>query len=58
MLFHIFHAFKVMERVLLVRLMGLVVDRIQMGFLPGRSTTDAVFVVRQVQERYGESGTE
>ena len=27
-------------------------------FLPGRSTTDAVFLVRQVQERYAERGTE
>ena len=24
----------------------------QFGFLPGRSTTDAIFVVRQLQEKY------
>ena len=29
-----------------------VIDECQFGFVPGRGTTDAIFVVRQLQEKY------
>ena len=28
------------------------IDDFQFGFVPGRGTTDAIFVVRQLQEKY------
>ena len=28
------------------------INEIQFGFLPGRGTTDAIFIVRQLQEKY------
>ena len=28
------------------------IDESQFGFVPGRSTTDAIFVIRQLQEKY------
>ncbi len=34
------------------------VDPMQRGFVPGRSTTDAVFVLRRVQEEYLEKNKE
>jgi len=47
------HGMKVMERILERRLRRVVsVDSMQCGFMPGRSTTEAVFVVRQLQEKY------
>jgi hypothetical protein len=47
------HSMKVMERVLERRLRELVhVDEMQRGFMPGRSTVDAVFAVRALVERY------
>ena len=28
------------------------IDSMQFGFMAGRSTTDAIFIVRQLQEKY------
>ena len=28
------------------------IDKMQAGFMPGRCTTDAIFLVRQLQEKY------
>jgi hypothetical protein len=45
------HAMKVFERVVEKRLRGSVeIDDMQFGFRPGRGTTDAIFIVRQLQE--------
>jgi hypothetical protein len=47
------HAMKVVERVLEKRIREQVkVDKMQFGFMPGKGTTDAIFVVRQMQERH------
>ena len=44
---------KVMERIVESLIRQLVsTDDSQFGFLPGRSTTDVIFVVRQLQEKY------
>lgn len=49
------HAMKVFERVIERRLRSTVqIDEMQFGFRPGRGTTDAIFVVRQLQEKYME----
>ena len=47
------HALKVFERVI-ENLLGDKVDigSMQFGFMPGKGTTDAIFVVRQAQERF------
>ena len=29
------------------------IDAMQFGFMPGKETTDAIFTVRQMQEKYG-----
>jgi hypothetical protein len=43
---------KVLERVVERRIRNIVrIDEMQFGFTPGRGTTDAIFIVRQVQER-------
>ena len=42
-----------MERVIEGRLRKIVrIDSMQFGFMAGRSTTDAIFIVRQLQEKY------
>ena len=42
---------KIVERVLEKRIRALVeVDDMQFGFMPGRGMTDALFVVRRMQE--------
>ena len=47
------HAMKVLERVIETRVRKIVkIDSMQFGFMAGRSTTDAFFIVRQLQEKY------
>ena len=47
------HAMKVLERVIEERLRKIVkIDSMQFGFTSGRSMTDAIFIVRQLQEKY------
>ena len=47
------HGTKVVERVLESRLWSQVaVDDMQFGFMPGKSTSDAIFIVRQLQEKH------
>ena len=47
------HVFKILEKVLEGRLREVVpIHRQQFGFMSGKNTTDAVFIVRQVQEKY------
>src|SRR2546425_8755079 len=44
---------KVLERVIEARLRKTVkIDEMQFGFCPGKGTTDAIFIVRQVQEKF------
>ena len=44
---------KVLERVLEKRIRCHVsIDKMQFGFMPGKGTTDAIFIMRQVQEIY------
>ena len=47
------HGMKVVERLLEKRLRRLVkVEQMQFGFMPGRSTVDAIFILRRMQESY------
>ena len=47
------HAMKVLEKVIEARVRKIVqIDSMQFGFMPGRGTTDAIFIVRQLQEKY------
>ena len=47
------HGMKIAERVLERRLRQAVeIDKIQFGFRPGTGTRDAIFIARQLQERY------
>ena len=49
------HGRKVVERLLKKRLRRLVkVDQMQFGFMPGRSTVDAILILRTMQESYFE----
>ena len=44
---------KVLEGVLESAVRGMVdVNKLQFGFMPGRGTTDAIFIARQLQEKY------
>ena len=46
------HAVKVLARVLEARLRKTVkIDEMQFGFSPGKGTTDAIFIARQVQKK-------
>ena len=47
------HAMKVIEHVFERRIRE---NAMQFGFMPGKGTTDAVFTVRQMQEKYGCKG--
>ena len=48
------HSMKVWEKILEGRLRDIVeIDENQFGFQQGKSTVDAIFVMRQLQERYG-----
>ena len=50
-------AMKVVERVLEGRIREQVdIDKMQFGFSPGKGTTDAIFVIRQMQERHQRKG--
>ena len=51
------HAMKLVERVLEKRIRKLVVvDDMQFGFMPGKGTIDAVFLLRRLQEEYRARG--
>ena len=48
---------KVTERIFERRLRKVVkLDEMQMGFMPGRGTTDAIFIMRQLLEKYEMAG--
>ena len=47
------HAMKIVERVQEKRIKELVkVDDMQFGFMPGKGTTDALFILRRMQEEF------
>ena len=47
------HGMKIFEKVLEMRLKKLIqIDERQFGFRTGKSTTDAIFILRQLQEKY------
>ena len=47
------HAFKLYEKILDGRLHEVVdIDKMQYGFMPGRGTVDAVFVLRRLTEKF------
>ena len=47
------HAMKVLERVIERRVRNIVkIDSMQFGFMAGKSIADAIFIVRQLQEKY------
>jgi len=53
------HVMKVLERVVEKRVRDSInLDDMQLGFRPGRGTTDAIFIVKQVQEKYLAKGKE
>jgi len=49
------HAMKIVERVLEKRIRAMVkLDAMQFGFMPGKGTVDAFFILRRMQEEYRE----
>ena len=47
------HGMKVLERILEKRLRNMIdINEMQCGFVPGKGTVDAIFIVRQLQEKY------
>ena len=51
------HGMKVTERIFERRLRKVVeLDEMEMGFMPGRGTMDAIFILRQLMEKYEMAG--
>ena len=47
------HILEVMEHIIEDFIWNIVnIDKMQFGFMPGRGITDAIFIVRQIQEAY------
>ena len=47
------HVMKILERVVEMEIRSsITIDDIQFGFMSGRGTTDAIFIVRQLQEKF------
>ena len=46
------HAMKIVEKVLERRIQTLVNLKMQFGFMPGKGTVNAIFIVRKMQEEY------
>ena len=47
------HVLKVVEKIIEVIILDVVnVDDMQFGFMPGCGTTDAIFILRQIEEKY------
>ena len=47
------HILKIIERIIEDLIRSVVkIDDMQFGFMPGRGTTDAIFIVRKIQEAY------
>ncbi len=47
------HAMKIWERVVEARLRSVMrISDEQFGFIPGRSTTDAIFALRKLMDKY------
>ena len=51
------HSIKVTERVFEKKLRKVVnIDKTQMRFMPGKGTIDAIFIIRQMMEKYEAAG--
>ena len=51
------HGMKIVERVLKKKIRLLVsLDEMQFGFMPGKGTTDVLFILRRMQEEYSDKG--
>ena len=47
------HMIKILEHILNTRIREQVsINSMQFGFMPGRGTTDAIFILRKLQEKY------
>ena len=47
------HVMKILERVVEMEIRSsITIDDMQFGFMPGRGTIDAIFIVRQLQEKF------
>ena len=47
------HVMKILERVVEMEIRSsITIDDMQFGFMPGRGTTEAIFIVRQLQEKF------
>ena len=53
------HGMKILEKIIESRLRKLVeIDEMQFGFMPGRSTTEAIFMMQQISEKHLEKNQE